>query len=333
MDPFNVFHVSAPRNNGVEPNKNYLKMNNVLTHPGKYDSFLFGSSRVGFIDVQKLDDGVYYDMMYSEGTPAEHYENLVDMIDRGIVPKNVLIGLDDISYFVDPSDHVNQLYRIPFPWRGTLSDKTDFYLRYFDLITLSQSLSVLKEHMNNDNDPGYQTRLLETGTENLDIPPVYDDEGAKAWWSDYYYPREESFEDIRKIVELCDEYDINLRFFTNPVHALTYAKDIDNGYLVFLKRLAEVTPYWNFSGFNGVTLDYSLYYETSHYCPAVGDMMIDAIYHGETDDKLLSQGFGMYVTEDNVDELIDILEEQAINFDLPVNTYSDTINKKTDQEE
>jgi len=76
IDPFNVFHVSAPRNNGVEPNKNYLKMHNVLYHPDKYDSFLFGSSRVGFIDVEKMNDGVYYDMMYSEGTPAEHYDNI-----------------------------------------------------------------------------------------------------------------------------------------------------------------------------------------------------------------------------------------------------------------
>ena len=48
-DPYNIFHVNHPKNNGVEPNKNYMKMHNVLTHPDKYDSFLFGSSRVGFI--------------------------------------------------------------------------------------------------------------------------------------------------------------------------------------------------------------------------------------------------------------------------------------------
>ena len=334
VDPFNIFHVNAPRNNGVEPNKNYMKMHNVLTHPDKYDSFLFGSSRVGFIDVGKMNDGVYYDMMYSEGTPAEHYDNLRDMIDRGIVPRNVTIGLDDISYFVDPEFHSNQLYRLPFPWRGTFSDKAGFYLRYFDLITLSQSIEVMKEHREKrkDNDPDYQMRLLDTGTENLDIPPEFNYDGAKAWWSDYYYPREQSLEDIRKIVELCNEYNINLRFFTNPVNALTYAKDIDNGYLVFLEELAGITPYWNFSGFNDVTLDYSNYYETSHYCPTVGDMLIDTVYNGKRDDRLLSEGFGMYVTKDNVSDLITILTDQAINYDLPVNTYSDTINRVPDEE-
>ncbi|MBR1523358.1 MAG: hypothetical protein IJ641_02760, partial [Lachnospiraceae bacterium] len=201
------------------------------------------------------------------------------------------------------------------------------YLRYFDLITLSQSIEVMKENKEKDYDTDYQMRLLDTGTENLEIPPAFNYDGAEAWWSDYYYPREQSIEDMRQIVELCDEYGINLRVFTNPVHALTYAKDIDNGYLVFLEELAEVTPYWNFSGFNGVTLDYTNYYETSHFCPAVGDMMIDVIYNGKSDPELISQGFGVYVTKDNVSDLITLLKDQAINFDLPVNTYSDTINR------
>ncbi len=324
VDPFNIFHASNPVVNGVEPNKNYVKMHNVLTHPDRYDSFLFGSSRVGFMDVEKMDDGVYYDMMYSEGLPAEHLDNLRVMIERGIIPKNVTVGLDDITYFVDPALHVNQLYRLPFPWDGTLSEKIGFYLRYFDLITLSQSLEVLKEHK--QNDPDAMKRLITTGTENLHIVPQFNYEGADAWWSDYYYPREEVLNEIRELKELCEEYDINLRVFTNPLNAITYTKDIDNGYLVFLEELAEVTDYWNFSGYNNVTLNYDNYYETSHYCPAVGDMIIDTIYHGKTDPELLEQGFGVYVTKENVGELIELLKGQAINYDLPVNTYAATYN-------
>ncbi len=328
VDPYNIFHASYPRQNGVEPNKNYVKMKNVLDHPDKFDSFLFGSSRVGFIDVSQMDDGTYYDMTYSEGLPAEHLDNLKVMIAHGIVPKNVTIGLDDISYFVDPALHQGQLFRLPFPWEGSFSDKVSFYLRYFDLKTLLESLEALNK--NDYKDPEYTERMLNTGTENLDIVPDFNMEGAEAWWSDYYYPREEVLDDIRQIKELCEEYDINLRFFTNPMHAMTYAKDMDNGYLVFLEELAEVTDYWNFSGFNDVTLTYNNYYETSHYCTAVGDKIIQVVYYDGTEDNLLEQGFGMYVTKDNVDELIKILNDQAINFDLPVNTYQATYNKKED---
>ena len=54
VDPYNIFHPDTIVNNGVEPNKSYVKMRNVLKHPDKYDSFLFGSSRVGFFDVSKM---------------------------------------------------------------------------------------------------------------------------------------------------------------------------------------------------------------------------------------------------------------------------------------
>lgn len=331
VDPYNIFHASAPRQNGVEPNKNYVKMKNVLDHPDKFDSFLFGSSRVGFMDVSLMDDGTYYDMTYSEGLPAEHLDNLKVMIAHGIIPKNVTIGLDDISYFVDPSIHEGQLFRLNFPWLGKPSQKVSFYLRYFDLKTLFDSLDALGK--NRYKDPEYTWRMLNTGTENLDIIPEFNANGAKAWWSDYYYPREEVLDEIRQIKELCEEYNINLRFFTNPMHAMTYAKDMDNGYLVFLKELAEVTDYWNFSGFNNVTLNYNNYYETSHYDAAVGEKIIQVVYYDGTEEDLLAQGFGVYVTKENVDELLQILNDQAINFDLPVNTYGATYNKTDEEDE
>ncbi len=329
VDPYNIFHPDTIVNNGVEPNKSYVKMRNVLKHPDKYDSFLFGSSRVGFFDVSKMKDGNYYDMSYSEGTPAEHLEDLKILISRGIVPKNVTIGIDDISYFVDPSFHDQQLYRRSFPWNGTFLEKLDFYLGYFDLITLSDSLDVIANHKNTD--PDYGKRLLETGTENLSIPTGFNYEKTEATWSDYYSPREESLNEIKAIVDLCRENNIKLRIFTNPINGYTYQKDIANGYIVFLKELAEVTDYYNFSGFNTITLDMTNYYETSHFSPEIGDMIIDTVYNGKTDKELLAQGFGMHVTVENVDELTDILYAQAVNFDLPTDTYPDTLNKKDDE--
>ncbi len=321
VDPYNVFHKTNIVNNGVEPNKNFVKMNNVLNNPDKFDSFLFGSSRVGFFDPALLDDGVYYNMSYSEGVPKEHLENLKIMISRGIVPKNVTIGIDDIAYFVDPSDHDKQLYRRGFPWDGNFFDKLDFYLHYFDLITLSESLEVILTHENTD--PEYGARLLSKGTENLHIKTEFNAADVAPAWSDYYRPREEIYDELREIIALCDEYDIRLRFFTNPINGYTYAKDIANGYLVFLKDLAEVTEYYNFSGFNDITMDFDYYYETSHFDPRVSNMIIDRVYHGKVDPELEEQGFGFHVTKDNVDELLEVLYAQAVNFALPTNTYED----------
>ncbi len=329
LDPYNIFHWRHIRNNGVEPNKSYVKMMNIINNPERFDSFLFGSSRAGFFDVSKMNDGKYYDMAYSEGLPGEHLQNIKDMLDRGIKIKNITMGVDDISYFVDPDFHSDQLYRKAFPWDGTLSDKAGFYLSYLDLITLSQSIEVIMDHKNTD--PGYGERLLETGTENLSIKTDFHYDKTDPTWSDYYYPREKSLEEIAEIVSICRDNNINLRIFTNPINGYTYQKDIANGYIVFLRRLADVTPYWNFSGFNNVTLDMTNYYETSHFSPAVADQVIDRIYNDRGDTELLRQGFGMYVTKENVEELTDILYGQAVNFDLPVDTYPDTLNKTEEE--
>ena len=63
----------------------------------------------------------------------------------------------------------------------------------------------------------------------------------------------------------------------------------------------------------------------------MGDLIIEGVYYDSVDPELLKQGFGMYVTKDNVDELMTILNDQAINFDLPVNTYQATFNKKPEE--
>lgn len=332
LDPYNIFHADNLVNNGVEPDKNYFKPLHVMNNPDKYDSFLFGSSRVGFMDVTRMTDGTYYDMMASEGLPAEHVAVLKAFIKRGIIPKNVIVGVDDISYFVDPANHDGILYRQMFPWDGTFTDKLGFYLRYMDPITNFQSIETMRDH-DATQDPDWGKRLLDTGTENLDIISDFNPDNNKPYWADYYMPREEVFDDLQELVDICEENDIKLTVFTNPLFGYTYMQDIENGYLVFLERLADITPYYNFSGFNNLTLDSSNYYENSHYTRAIGDQMIKVMFEGETDETLLSQGFGFYVTKDNKGELLEILNGQAVNFDIKVNTYKDTLNKPEENDE
>ncbi len=315
IDPYNVFHADNVRNNGIEPNKRFIKMRNVLKNPDKYDSFLFGSSRVGYFDVSGISDGHYYDMSYSEGVPSEHLEDLKVLIKNGIIPKNVLIGIDDISYFVDPSGHYKMLYRRSYPWNGDLISKLKFYLGYFDLITIFESLEVSTSFT--DNDPDFGKRLLETGTERLDMPTEFNYDNTDATWSDYYAPYNKVLEDIREIVVLCDEKNINLRLFTTPINIYTYEKDVENGYISFLKQLADITEFYNFSGINDITTDMSNYYETSHFSPQVSSMIISCIYDGEIEKSLAEQGFGVYVTSKNKDDIIRLLTAQAQSYQAP----------------
>lgn len=299
IDPYNVFHVNHIRDNGVEPNKNYIKMKYVLQHPDKFDSFLFGSSRVGSIHVENIPGERCYNMTYSIGLPAEHLDNIKSFIKKNIIPKRVYIGVDSFSYTENRENHYTQPLRCPYEYAQ--SNPIDFYSLYFDLYIAIESLRTTFAY---EPRKDYDMTFYEYG-----------------WWCEYGKETEmdwssavpeigadnllyETLDDIREIVNICNEYGIELIVFTNPMHQITYEASLEKDYLVFLKELAAITPYYNFSGLNAVTLNTDNYLDTSHYNAYIGDMMIDCICNGVVDEDLYEDGFGVYVTKENVEELI-----------------------------
>ncbi|MCI8418265.1 MAG: hypothetical protein HFI33_12360 [Lachnospiraceae bacterium] len=293
-DPYNVFHWSKIRDNGVEPNSNYIKMKYILANPDKFDSFLFGSSRTGFVDVERIPEGKWYNMSYSEGLPNEHLENLKEMIAHGIIPKNVMIGVDNISCFVNPALHEKQFYRIPYPRTNLLS----FYANYFSIRGVIKAQEVTGHHQ--VTDPDYVERYYRSGCSNRNLVVENDWNSDAPYWEEYYENQLfNSIHDMVRIRELCEEYDINLIVFTNPIYYTTYQHSELYGYKEWLSWLANDMEFYNFSGVNAITTDKNNYIETSHYNMQVGDMIIDRIFHNKTDAALESQGFGFYVTLDN----------------------------------
>ncbi len=317
IDPYNIFHYADPKNNGVEPNKNYIKTEYILHNPDKFDSFIFGSSRAGFVDTSLFPDGKYYNMCSSEAVPYENLRLIKIFLENGIVPKNIYLMIDDISCFVDPALHNRMLYRIPYPDKGIMP-RIKFYLKYCDLITTMQSLKVINNY--EDTDPDFARRYRESGSERLDKEP-YEIEGAfnEGYWAGYYELRtEEAVEDIRQIKELCEENGIKLTIVTNPLYYKTYARDIENGYIDFLEALSEVVDFWNFSSFSDITMNEANYYEASHFTPKVAARMIDTVYNGAADQTLWSQGFGIHVDEDNREEFIEFLRYQAAEHEVVI---------------
>lgn len=321
IDPYNIFHYEEPRDNGVEPNKNFIKTKYVLNNKDKFDSFLFGSSRAGFMDIDYLSEltgETWYDMASSEATVAEHVNTLRVLIKNGIVPKSIFVMIDDISCFVDPALHENMLYRVPYPSGGPIS-KLEFYAKYCDLITTYESLKVIKEHVAEDKD--YVSRYQRTGTERLDKQTYFDPtlpQFQEGYWADYYsYRVDEAISDMATLVSICDENNIKLYVVTNPLYYLTYGRAVENGYLDYIERLSEVTDFYNFSSFSSVTFEYMNYYETSHFTPAIGRMIIEST-QGIQNSVLLEEGFGTYVTKETSDKLMNLLRAQAVEYGVRV---------------
>lgn len=303
VDPYNVFHWANLQDNGVEPNKNYIKMNYILANPDKFDAFMFGSSRVGSIHVEKITDVTCYNMTYSQGVPAEHLANLQTMIDAGIVPQRVYVGVDNLSYTYDPAVHDTEPVRSSYEYLK--AHPLAFVKMYMNTALVFESLETSIGHTKTE---GYAENFYTYGAWNYYGGATLADAAGPLTPSVGTDMRmEETLSEIRQIADLCEANGIELILFTNPMVDLTYEAALDQDYLEFLDQLAQVHPYYNFSGLNAITTDHTNFVDTSHYSAFVGDMILDA-FDGTVDSDLYAQGFGVYVTEENVDDLLDTLK-------------------------
>ena len=115
-------------------------------------------------------------------------------------------------------------------------------------------------------------------------------------------------EDIAQIVALCEEKQIELVVFVNPEYQVRFEEALANGYTDFLRGLAEITDYYSFCGINSVTTDMQNFHDISHYRMEVGDKMLAVMQGDEIDADLVAEGFGQYVTKENVEVYISTLQ-------------------------
>lgn len=302
IDPYNVFHIENLRDNGIEPNKNFLKTEYIIRHPDKFDAFLFGSSRVSSIHTDKIKDYRCYNMTYSEGVPKEHLDNLKVMLEHGVSPRMVMVGVDSISYMIDSEVHKQIRLRYPYPMNTR--ERIEFYLQYLEPIMAVESL---KTTWFEPRSVSYDWRIYDMGwTLDYGVESSMDWSQAKPDWTFQYENRTpQALEEIRALKNLCDANGIELILFTNPMHPLTYQKALENGYREFLLGLSEIADFYNFSGLNDITMNNDNYLETSHYKPHVGDMILESIFEGKAEERLLQQGFGVYVTKESCKEFLE----------------------------
>ena len=304
VDPYNVFHWKNIRNTGINPNHNYIKTKYVLSNPELFDGFVFGSSRVGAIHVENMTNGKIYNMTASGATPKENYDSLKTLLDGNVHMEVVYLGVDSYSYTTDPvSHHYSQLAS---PYEFLVTNPKAFIQLYFNpSITLQGFIEMQAskdiEGFDTFYDYGWWCDYNRHATIDLTTAPPFIGDSDKF---------NETLQDIQNIKTLCDEHNIKLVVFTNPMYDVTYRKSLEYNYLEFLIELSKITDFYNFSSLNDITIDQNNFLDTSHYNAEVGDLLISTFLNGQTSTDLLQQGFGYYVTEENIYDLIDILQKQ-----------------------
>lgn len=301
IDPYNVVHWKNIRNNGIEPNKNYIKTKYIIENPNKFESYIFGSSRVSSIHVENITSEHVYNMTYSQGVPAEHLETIQELIENDVNIKTVYIGVDNVSYTMDRNSHLGTPLHSSYK---ELQNMETFLTVYTNP---KMNLESLKFILQKKKLSGQDTFYSYGWDIDYNVTSKYDWDNPTPSIGDSYL-MDNTLEDIRKIKKLCDDNGIEMVIWTNPMYKITYEESVKHNYLDFLEQLAQITDYYNFSGLNDMTLDSNNYVDTSHYKAELGDMMINVIWNNVKYDDLYKQGFGWYVTEENIDELISVIK-------------------------
>jgi len=294
------------------PNMNFIKIKYLLHHKNKFDSFIFGSSRVENIDQSKISGGRYYNMIYPLGIPQEHLRNIRFLLNNGVSVKNIMIGIDEFSYQLDPEPRRADLLTQPYP---AISGKKPqvFYGEYFVKLrrTFSQLGKYIRYNYTRRNDPAEVHYIYDIDGSGRIFCPSCDEtieRSAKKRGRNGFTQAimhfdgnkiSDTIDAMREIVSLAKQNNIKLTIFVNPMHKAAY---LDTNLLklaLFKKELARIADYFDFSGLNSITTDSYYYYKPLHYRPLVGDMMLKVMFGAPN--VAVPRDFGFLVTRGNVD--------------------------------
>lgn len=291
-----------------EINDRFVKMEYLLENRNfdKYDSYLWGSSRVQKMDT-RLTGKKTYNMGASVGMPEDCLRELKTLKSRGAFVDTVYLGLDDFSYCADYNEQIFLAFR--HPYEQELDKRYKYYadLLFKPGIIKAWGYEILRHSSKKGtfliqkNGMYLVPREVENYIEENPIEYVREKkfESHRGGVSGTDSRLRKCIETVREIKQFCDENHIRFVPFFNPQHMTTYLADDMELMNRFKKELVKISPFWDFSGVNYITSNNYFWYETSHPRAFICDKILDTV-SGQNQITWVPD-FGVYVTEENVD--------------------------------
>ena len=284
---------------GQETNNNFIKTKYIIENPEKFDSFIFGSSRVEYIPVENLQCGKFYNMTYVQGIPSEWLDTIKTFKENNVNMKNIIIAIDDFSATIFPEEHKNSPNLLSYSdIKNNISNIIKYYLlkNPFD----ERSKTILKSgRASNVNieDTGRVVRIDDESFYSSDEHLNKEMFERPTILGNYENNRiDEVINEVQEIKKFCDGNNIELTVIFNPLHITTYENQNKEKLSEFKSRLAEITDYWDFNNINEVTTNNYYWYETSHYREIVGAMILKTIYGNEYNGEIdIPDDFGVLI--------------------------------------
>ena len=142
----------------------------------------------------------------------------------------------------------------------------------------------------------------------------------------------QSLQDVRTMVELCKERNIDIKVFISPSHATQWEAIRTSGLWLQFEQwkrdIAAITPVWDFSGYNSITtepigVNMQHYWDNSHFTEKTGELVLDRLmnYHISS----VPEDFGRLLTPSTVNQVIEELNIERDNWAKNNNKTADFV--------
>ena len=294
LNPYGVFFKYKNYEISTTINERYLKIAYILDNPKKYDSFIFGSSRVGTLEGEKI--GKFYNMTFSGALLSEILENLKIFIENNIEIRNIILGIDDFDFYENPESSEEILYKISY--KKLQENKFNFFKYYLiknPFNKVNYNYLFKKEKVYRD--------ILETGKwkrEYADIKIESDINEHKYILLNKNINKietnriQKTIKEINEFIIICQKNNIKLTIIYLPLYKGHYIinKDLID---ISRKELQKITSYWDMVEIKGYTDNEYYWYEESHYRPILGKIILKKIFKENYKEEIeIPKNFGEF---------------------------------------
>lgn len=305
VDPFYIFRTPFFKEQ-AQINDRYAKIAFLKREGRRFNSYIMGSSRMFLTSPEMIEpylpSAKFYNLAMVFGTMYEHLLHVRYLLDQGLPLQHLYIGLDMDMYAVatlhDRKDgllrlHPEVLKENPFTFYGSyLSQlpkkdiqrklRVNFKKRAASKYQIEKDGTVVMRSAEGEARIFFERPL---GTKKIELKNDKMDENLR------------SLKDLKK---LCESHRINLILFVTPYHKDLFDRFVEEDYLAILRALSDISPYWDFSGYNSVTTENSYYLDHSHYKPYVSRLIAAKIFNDRT--FRIPEDFGTPVTRENIED-------------------------------
>jgi len=302
VDPFYIFRTPFLKAQ-AQINDRHAKIEYLKKERGKFNFYILGSSRIYLTRPDMvgkyISSGKGYNLATIAATVTEHLLHVKYLIKNGYPVKTLYIGLD-IDFCFGIKIHNDQEYLLKLHPDVSNTNPIGFYWSYLSILPKGDIKRKLRANFGKKRGPNSQfgeDGALVLGSQAEDSRVFLDNRGdLKNIIKDKV--SRENLEVLRELVALCRDHHINLIIFTTPHHRIVMDHFLEEDYISFLKALSDITPFWDFSGYNSITTDSKNYLEHSHYKPSVSRLIAARIFNDKT--VMVPKDFGVWVTKENI---------------------------------